>query len=97
MYKATWKVDENDEGTVRLCSHVGRKHRIIKHFYVFRLLIALRNRLGHRATISHISVTSLVRNLMFCCMLQFYTFNLFSAICRHSVFRWLFFLNEMLM
>jgi hypothetical protein len=96
MYKATWKVDENDEGTVRLCSHVRRIHRILKHFHVFCLLIALRNRLGHRATVNHISVTSLVRNLMFWCMLQFYTFNLFSAICWYSVFR-LFFLNEMLM
>jgi len=23
MYKATWKVDENDEGTVRLCLHMS--------------------------------------------------------------------------
>jgi hypothetical protein len=22
MYKATWKVDENDEGTIRLCKHL---------------------------------------------------------------------------
>jgi len=21
MYKATWKVDENDEGSIRLCKH----------------------------------------------------------------------------
>lgn len=23
MYKATWKVDENDEGSTRLCKHIN--------------------------------------------------------------------------
>jgi hypothetical protein len=44
MYKATWKVDENDEGSVRLCKHINyNKYRMTRNLNIVTINCSARS------------------------------------------------------